>query len=89
MNMVIYFGLIVRWLFGLVIGVHFSFFWGLIEERVVVVVSLMLLRIILHEGRRWVVGIHGCWWVIHLHVHHRLLHIMLHIVGKVLFASLV
>jgi hypothetical protein len=90
MNVVIDFGLIVRWLLRLMIRVHFPFFWGFIEGRVIVVMRLwrLRMRIVRDEGRMWVVGIHGR-RVVHLHGHHWF-HIIVHvIVVIVLFASLV
>lgn len=86
MNVVIYFGLIVGRLLRLMIGIHFSLFGGFIEGRVIVVMWLWL-RVVRHEGRRWVVGVHGR-RVVHGHGHDWF-HMMVHIIVVALFASLV
>ena len=59
MDVVIYFLLVARllfWLLLLLVGVHLSFLWAFVEVRIVVKMSLW--RIIGHIRWRWVILIH-------------------------------
>lgn len=88
MDVVVYPLLVARLLFWLVlrlVGIHFSFFWGFVEARVIV--KMWLWRIVGHIRWRWVIMIDRR-RVVHLHGHHGL-HALVHIIIVVLLIPLI